>query len=366
MSRAHDHARSAGTTSGWSCSTRRGCPPRRSSAPARAGRRWRDAIRTPGRARRARHRRGRRLRRGARRAAEPARPTATRCSPTSTRASRGSPPRAPPRSTSSGRSTACGAPPSARARSAGRPRSRTRLLEEAQAILDEDIAANRAMGAHGAALVPAGRAHPHALQRRRAGHRGLRHRARRDPRRPRAGQGSRCVWVDETRPVMQGSRLTAWELAQEGIPHRLIADVAAGLGDAARAGRPGRDRRRSHRRQRRHRQQDRHLRAWRCWRATTACRSTWPRRSRRSIPRIAERRRRSRSRSATRAEVRGVAGTPDRARGLAGLQPRLRRHAGRADHRDHHRARRLPAALPVRVSPLPGPRAAPAVGARPA
>jgi methylthioribose-1-phosphate isomerase len=36
------------------------------------------------------------------------------------------------------------------------------------------------------------------------------------------------VWVDETRPVMQGSRLTAWECVREGIPHRLIADVAAG------------------------------------------------------------------------------------------------------------------------------------------
>jgi methylthioribose-1-phosphate isomerase len=37
------------------------------------------------------------------------------------------------------------------------------------------------------------------------------------------------VWVDETRPVIQGSRLTAWELAKEGIPHRLISDVAAGF-----------------------------------------------------------------------------------------------------------------------------------------
>jgi len=36
------------------------------------------------------------------------------------------------------------------------------------------------------------------------------------------------VWVDETRPVMQGSRLTAWEMVKEGIPHRLISDVAAG------------------------------------------------------------------------------------------------------------------------------------------
>jgi methylthioribose-1-phosphate isomerase len=36
------------------------------------------------------------------------------------------------------------------------------------------------------------------------------------------------VWVDETRPLLQGSRLTAWELAEDGIPHTLIADVAAG------------------------------------------------------------------------------------------------------------------------------------------
>jgi methylthioribose-1-phosphate isomerase len=35
------------------------------------------------------------------------------------------------------------------------------------------------------------------------------------------------VWVDETRPVLQGARLTAWELAREGIPHAVIADVAA-------------------------------------------------------------------------------------------------------------------------------------------
>ncbi len=36
------------------------------------------------------------------------------------------------------------------------------------------------------------------------------------------------VWVDETRPYLQGSRLTAWELAQAGVPHTLIPDVAAG------------------------------------------------------------------------------------------------------------------------------------------
>ncbi len=37
------------------------------------------------------------------------------------------------------------------------------------------------------------------------------------------------VWVDETRPYLQGARLTAWELEQAGVPHTLIADVAAGF-----------------------------------------------------------------------------------------------------------------------------------------
>ena len=101
-----------------------------------------------------------------------------------------------------------------------------RLVAEAQAILDEDLAANRAMGAHGAALVPAGArilTHCNAGALATAGYgtavgviraaqeRGL----------------VKLVWVDETRPVMQGSRLTAWEMVQEGIPHRLISDVAA-------------------------------------------------------------------------------------------------------------------------------------------
>ena len=36
------------------------------------------------------------------------------------------------------------------------------------------------------------------------------------------------VWVDETRPYLQGARLTAWELEQGGVPHTLIPDVAAG------------------------------------------------------------------------------------------------------------------------------------------
>lgn len=36
------------------------------------------------------------------------------------------------------------------------------------------------------------------------------------------------VWVDETRPRNQGARLTAWELAQEGVPHTVIADNSGG------------------------------------------------------------------------------------------------------------------------------------------
>jgi len=106
-------------------------------------------------------------------------------------------------------------------------RVKARLLEEAGVILKEDIAANRAMGAHGAALVPQG---GRVLTHCNAGALAT------------AGYGTALgviraaheqkklafVWVDETRPVMQGSRLTAWEMAKEGIPHRLIADVAAG------------------------------------------------------------------------------------------------------------------------------------------
>ena len=37
------------------------------------------------------------------------------------------------------------------------------------------------------------------------------------------------VWVDETRPYLQGSRLTAWELLKEGIPHKIITDNSAGF-----------------------------------------------------------------------------------------------------------------------------------------
>ena len=110
----------------------------------------------------------------------------------------------------------------------GRPLEdiRAGLLAEAQAILDEDLAANRAMGAHGAALVPAGArilTHCNAGALATAGYGtavGVIRAAH--------AQGKvALVWVDETRPVLQGSRLTAWEMVKEGIPHRLISDVAA-------------------------------------------------------------------------------------------------------------------------------------------
>ena len=105
---------------------------------------------------------------------------------------------------------------------------RPRLLEEAQAILAEDLAANRAMGVHGAALVPDGArllTHCNAGALATAGYGTALGVIRAAHERGKLA----LVWVDETRPVMQGSRLTAWELAREGIPHRLIPDVAAGF-----------------------------------------------------------------------------------------------------------------------------------------
>ena len=103
-----------------------------------------------------------------------------------------------------------------------------RLLAEARAIHAEDLAANRAMGAHGVALVPQGArvlTHCNAGALATAGYGTAVGVIRAAHERGRLA----LVWVDETRPVMQGSRLTAWELAREGIPHRLISDVAAGL-----------------------------------------------------------------------------------------------------------------------------------------
>ncbi|MBI5612785.1 MAG: S-methyl-5-thioribose-1-phosphate isomerase [Gammaproteobacteria bacterium] len=100
-----------------------------------------------------------------------------------------------------------------------------RLLDEARRIHAEDIAANHRMGALGAALIEPGSdvlthcntgalatgGYGTALGVVRAG--------------VAAGRIAR-VYADETRPWLQGARLTAWELLQEGIPVTLIADGA--------------------------------------------------------------------------------------------------------------------------------------------
>jgi methylthioribose-1-phosphate isomerase len=104
---------------------------------------------------------------------------------------------------------------------------RESLLAEAQHIADEDVEINKRMGAHGATLIRDGDTILHhcntgalaavdygtALGVVRCAHE----------------QGKRIhVFVDETRPRLQGARLTAWELEQLGIPYTLIVDNAAG------------------------------------------------------------------------------------------------------------------------------------------
>ena len=102
------------------------------------------------------------------------------------------------------------------------------------AIHDEDVASCRAMGAHRRRRRARRRAHPHALQRRRAGDGRLRHGARRHPRaRSSRASRSRC-FADETRPFLQGARLTAWELVRDGIDTTVITDSMAGAADARR------------------------------------------------------------------------------------------------------------------------------------
>jgi methylthioribose-1-phosphate isomerase len=99
-------------------------------------------------------------------------------------------------------------------------------LAEARAIAAQDAAASAAMAAHGLELVPAGAqilTHCNTGSLVSAGegtafavvlaaHR--------------AGLLTR-LWVDETRPLLQGARLTAWEAGRAGIPHALLADSAA-------------------------------------------------------------------------------------------------------------------------------------------
>lgn len=104
---------------------------------------------------------------------------------------------------------------------------RARLIAEAQAMYIEDIAANQAMGKHGAVLMPAKGGvltHCNAGALATCGYGtalGVIRAA--------VEQGKKLrVFADETRPFLQGSRLTAWELSKDGIPTTVISDNMAG------------------------------------------------------------------------------------------------------------------------------------------
>lgn len=103
----------------------------------------------------------------------------------------------------------------------------SRLLAEADAMVREDEAANRSMGRHGAELVPDG---ANVLTHCNAG--GLATAAYGTALgviRAAFEQGKQIhMWVDETRPLLQGARLTSWELQELGIPYTLITDSMAG------------------------------------------------------------------------------------------------------------------------------------------
>ncbi len=108
------------------------------------------------------------------------------------------------------------------------PQLKRRLLDEALAIADEDKAICRAIGRHGAALIRDGGG---VLTHCNAG--GL---ATADYGTALAvmfaahEQGKRFrVFADETRPLLQGARLTAWELLQSGIPVTVICDNMAAV-----------------------------------------------------------------------------------------------------------------------------------------
>ena len=107
------------------------------------------------------------------------------------------------------------------------PQIKQDLIEEAQRMHAEDIAANQAMGRHGATLMPSSGG---VLTHCNAGALAT------------AGYGTALgviraaveagkkihVYADETRPFLQGSRLTAWELMKDGIPTTVISDNMAG------------------------------------------------------------------------------------------------------------------------------------------
>jgi methylthioribose-1-phosphate isomerase len=104
---------------------------------------------------------------------------------------------------------------------------RQALIEEAQRMHAEDIATNQAMGRHGATLMPANGGvltHCNAGALATCGYGtalGVIRAA--------VEQGKTIhVYADETRPFLQGSRLTAWELMKDGIPTTVISDNMAG------------------------------------------------------------------------------------------------------------------------------------------
>ncbi len=107
------------------------------------------------------------------------------------------------------------------------PQIKQALIEEAQRMHAEDIAANQAMGRHGATLMPASGGvltHCNAGALATCGYGtalGVIRAA--------VEQGKKLhVYADETRPFLQGSRLTAWELMKDGIPTTVISDNMAG------------------------------------------------------------------------------------------------------------------------------------------
>lgn len=108
------------------------------------------------------------------------------------------------------------------------PTALRRLLrEEAQAILEDDLERCRSIGRHGAELIPAGAnvlTHCNAGALATAGYGTALGVIRAAYER----HGDLHVWVDETRPLLQGARLTAYELTTDGIPCTVICDNMAG------------------------------------------------------------------------------------------------------------------------------------------
>jgi methylthioribose-1-phosphate isomerase len=105
---------------------------------------------------------------------------------------------------------------------------RARLLDEAHTILAEDLAMCKAIGSHGAPLIPErGRVLTHCNA---GGLATAGYGTALAPIRTAHSQGRPIhVFVDETRPFLQGARLTAWELREAGIPQTLITDNMAGF-----------------------------------------------------------------------------------------------------------------------------------------